>query len=411
MTLFEGSPIGLQPCSLAYKRLYLLYREPFRDQMTDLRSAYDAAIGWLINSHIRTPSGGYRSIYKPGTHEYVNWYNNETCLVSTAGAVLALDACGHEDLALESATYICGLAIVHDKALQGAILSGKGGRSIFANWIGSAIVALLRAYERSGQERFLAVAASAGRFVINRMQNADGSINQELSPAGSSALHGGILQPRQIWLANCVEAWLALHAATGDKAFKVASDRFVSWLLDQQKPDGSFPMFQRTVLSRTMLALLERRLSEAIRGCECSHPAATSHSIKALMLVGRTHEARLAAKTLTRGLSARGLLYQYYLPDQAHSVEEDVMPTAHFGLLALEYPSLGINRAVVKKIAEGMIYAQIQSSDPDADGGMKGMPLHRDAGEHAYCWDTAHGLRFLQKFLSDDTSDPAVVTA
>jgi hypothetical protein len=175
--------------------------------MTDLRSAYDAAVGWLVNSHIRIPGGGYHSIYKPDTHEYVNWYNNETCLVSTAGAVLALDASGHEDLALESATYICGLVIDHDQALQGAIVSGKGGRSIFANWIGSAIVALLQAYERSGQERFLAAAASAGRFVINRMQNADGSINQELSPAGSSALHGGVLQPRQIWLANCVEAW------------------------------------------------------------------------------------------------------------------------------------------------------------------------------------------------------------
>jgi hypothetical protein len=367
--------------------------------MTDLRSAYEAAVGWLVNSHIRTPGGGYRSIYKPGTHEYVNWYNNETCLLSTAGAVLALDVSGHEDLALESATYICGLAFDHDQALQGAIASGKGGRSIFANWIGSAIVALLRAYERSGQERFLTVAASAGRFVINRMQNADGSINQELSSAGSSALHRGFLQPRQIWLANCVEAWLALYAATGDKAFKVASDRFVSWLLDQQNPDGSFPKFQRTVLSRAMLALLEWKLSEAIRGCEYSHPAATSQSIKALMLVGRTREARLAAGTLTRGLSTHGLLYQYYFPDHGHSVEEDVMPTAHFGLVALEYPVLGINMAVVRKIAEGVVYAQIQSSDPDADGGMRGLPLHRDLGEHAYCWDTAHGLRLLQKLL------------
>jgi hypothetical protein len=82
------------------------------------------------------------------------------------------------------------------------------------------------------------------------------------------------------------------------------------------------------------------------------------------------------------------------------------MPTAHFGLLALEYPGLGVNRATVKKIAEGMAYAQIQSSDPDADGGMRGLPLHRDSGENAYCWDTAHGLRFLQKLLND-ASDPA----
>jgi hypothetical protein len=151
-------------------------------------------------------------------------------------------------------------------------------------------------------------------------------------------------------------------------------------------------MFQRTVLSRAMLGLLDWKLSEAIRGCERSHPAATSHSIKALMLVGRTHEAGLAAETLTRGLSTHGLLYQYYFPDQRHSVEEDVMPTAHFGLLALEYLCADPER------------------DPDADGGMKGLPLHRDLGENAYCWDTAHGLRFLQKLL-DDASEPAVVTA
>jgi hypothetical protein len=72
---------------------------------------------------------------------------------------------------------------------------------------------------------------------------------------------------------------------------------------------------------------------------------------------------------------------------------------------------LGVNRAVLKKMAEGMIYAQIQSSDPDADGGIKGLPMHRDLGEHAYCWDTAHGLRFLQKLLDDDASEPAVVVA
>jgi hypothetical protein len=379
--------------------------------MNGLRSAYDAAVRWLTDSHIRIPGGGYRSIYKPDTREYVNWYGNETCLVSTAGAVLALDASGYQELALESAAYICGLAIDDDQTLGGAILSGKGCRCILAHWMGSAIIALLQAYQRSGQESFLAVAASAGRFVINRMQNRDGSINQELWFTGRPAVHGGFLQPRQVWLANWVEAWLALYTATGDEAFKAASDRLVAWLVDRQQPDGSFPMFQRTILSRAVLATWERRLSEAIKGCRRSHPAATSQSIKALMLAGRTYEARLAAETLTRGLSPHGLLYQYYFSDQGHSDEEDVMPTAHLGLLAFEYPGLGVDRAVVTKMAEGMLYAQIQSSDSDANGGMKGLPLHPDLGEHAYCWDTAHGLRFLEKLLNGDASELAVVTA
>ncbi len=44
---------------------------------------------------------------------------------------------------------------------------------------------------------------------------------------------------------------------------------------------------------------------------------------------------------------------------------------------------------------------------PRCRSSVKGLPLHRDMGEHAYCWDTAHSLRFLQKLLDDDASEPS----
>lgn len=119
----------------------------------DLRRSYEKAVEWLVNSHIRTPDGAYRSIYKPKTKEYENWSANQTCLLSTSGAVLVLDSLGYEDLALRSAEHICQLAINSDDDFRGSLLSGRGSRFVFANWMSTAILALLQTYQRSQADK------------------------------------------------------------------------------------------------------------------------------------------------------------------------------------------------------------------------------------------------------------------
>ena len=75
------------------------------------------------------------------------------------------------------------------------------------------------------------------------------------------------------------------------------------------------------------------------------------------------------------------------------------MPTALFGLTALEHPELELPGDVPARIASGIVYAQIRSSDRAANGGVRGLPLDGALGEYAYCWDTAFSALFLGRML------------
>ena len=134
-------------------------------------------------------------------------------------------------------------------------------------------------------------------------------------------------------------------------------------------------------------------------GCMLKHPAGLTQSINALMLMGRIREAQRSFLWLAERLSANGLLYQFYFTDDTHSVEEDVMPTAHLGLVLLDYPELGGPHDLLTRIASGLLYAQIHSGDRNADGAVRGLPRHPIYGDDAYCWDTVYTILFLQRLL------------
>jgi hypothetical protein len=377
----------------------------------ELKSSHKRAVEWLVDSNIRASDGAYYSYYKPATREYENWSGNQTCLLSTAGAVLALDSLGYGDLALHSAEHICGLAIKSSDELRGGLLAGRGSRFIFANWTATAIVALLQVYQRTRGDKFLRVAFDAGKFLSERMQNRDGSINQHIYLSAGSDRLRRMLRPRPIWLANSVEAFLQLYRITGDECFISSAYRFINWLIQQQRPDGSFPMVQHSLMSRLSAGLLQGSFAEMLDGCRKGHPASHSQSIKALMLVGKVPEARLSAHWLAQQLSPNGLLHQFYFRDGTHSVEEDVMPTAHFGLLLLEYPELGATKELLRRIASGIFYAQICSRDRNADGGIRGLPGHPTFGKYAYCWDTLYSIFFLHKLFEREHAGDAAANA
>lgn len=365
----------------------------------EVRRCHQKALRWLVQSGIRTSEGAYRSIYRPKTSEYVSWYGGETCLISTAGAVFALEDAGYEQLALQSAEHICELAIVRKNKFRGAIVSGKGSRFIFANWMASAILALLLAYRKSSREQFLDVAVSAVTFIVEKMQRSNGSIVQDLMIDGRVDSIRHFLFPRQLWLANCVEVFLKVYEMIGDNRFQVAAERFVSWLLQQQTADGFFPMYRHSVVSRILHGLCMGDFSEMAHGCRRTHPTAVVQSIRALFLAGKISQARRSSEWLKNRLGPNGLFYQYYFVNGIHSIEEDIMPTASFGLTLLEYPELGVDKELLRKIASGLCYAQVESADVRADGGMKGLPLDPVEGGDAYCFDTCYSIRFLKRLL------------
>ena len=264
----------------------------------------------------------------------------------------------------------------------------------------TAVLALLRAYQRSRADKFRQAAIDAGKFIRKRLQNADGSIDPHIYLAARTNHLRRLARPRPIWLANSVEVFVKLYAVTAEPAFKSSADRFVNWLVRQQRPDGSFPMHQHSLMSRVRAGLSQRNWREMTFGCDRGHATSHTQAINALMLAGRIPEARHSLQWLIQRLSPNGLLYQFYFTDGTHSVEEDVMPTAQLGLVLLDYPELGPTQELLTRIASGLLYAQIHSGDPNADGALRGLPLHPIRGDDAYCWDTVYTILFLQKLLS-----------
>lgn len=365
----------------------------------DLKSVHQAALRWLVSSHVRGADGAYRSIYKPRTREYEDFYPGDSCLGVTAGAVVTLERAGYPDLALQSAGHIRGLLIEKNRDWAGALPTGRNSQHFLPNFMMFGVLALLHAHRKNRDDGFLQAAARAGTFVMDKMQLTDGSFYQMLGRKRHYRLLTRHLLPRHTMHAACIPAFLELCTATGEARFRSAALRFADWLCRQQRPDGSFPLERHTPLSKVAVGLRNRDLSEIVRGGLRAHPAAHTYSIQGLMLLGRIEEARRAAQWLSQQLGPNGLLYQFYYPDGTHSIEEDVMPTAHLGLLVLEYPELGLDKALPATIAEGVAYAQIRSEDPDAHGALRGLPLHPIRGDQAYAWDTIFGIELLHRIL------------
>lgn len=364
-----------------------------------LRSAHDAALHWLLHSEVRSPDGWYRSIYDTRRRAYANFYPMDVCMLCTAGAVVVLGRAGHAELAAQSAERVCELAVADGGDFQGAILAGRGTSRVLSNWIAFAVFALLEEYARSGRELLLTVARRAGDFVIEHMQGGDGSVRHELRRGSRGNTLRRLLLPVHTWPAPCVEAFLALERATGEPRYRAAAERLSGWLAGLQRAEGWLPMYRHGLLSRVVAGLREASPAELLAGCRVAHPASNSQTMKALMLTGRVEEARRIARWLSGQLGPNGLLYQFYYARGGHCVEEDVMPTAHFGLVAMEHPELGVEEAALERIADGIAYARIRSDDPNADGGMRGLPLQPESGENAYTWDTMFGVLFLRAWL------------
>lgn len=56
--------------------------------------------------------------------------------------------------------------------------------------------------------------------------------------------------------------------------------------------------------------------------------------------------------------------------------------------------------AIVKTVCQGMRYAQVDSDNPRANGGMRGLPRHERYNDYIHAWDTQHAIMFLNKVYS-----------
>lgn len=368
----------------------------------DLEECLNKAVDWLENSGIVYPSGGARSIYNPIKKSFFNFEGGKTCLLSTAGCTQAFLKIGRLDLAQKSADHILECQLRSSNWLNGAILAGKLSHKIYPSYMGVAIKSLLKVYEAFGEEKYLRGAKNAAFWIIRNMQNSDGSINwiAYLNPKPVLKRINNILST---WQAFNVWGFRRLTELTYDETYINAAVKLTNWLSDQQLPDGSFYQHKYSFTSRIFKRALRGDLKEAFFGCRRRHATSQSLALETFSMQKNYDRAKKVFSWLKNKLSPNGLLYQYYFDNNRHSKEEDVMPTAKFGMVLMN-DDFGNCKTLVDKIKKGILYAQIKCKDKERGGGMRGLPGDSIEGENVYCWDTAWAVLFLYKLIKESKS-------
>lgn len=366
-----------------------------------MRECFDKAVQWLRNSDIRNDNGGYKSVYNPATGEYHNWGGGRSCLLNTAGSVLAFLELDDLDRAVTSAEHILDLSIREKGPFIGAILAGENSKYIYAYYIAFAIRALVALYRRTQLGKYLDAAVRAARWVARHMMNGDGSIS-EVNVFKNRNLRDIFSNQFLTWQAVFVDAFISLEALTEDEIFKAAKTKLLGWLKRIQREDGSYYVYSRPLINRLARSVYTLDFSNLKNDFGLRHATSNSTALEAFVLSSNLQNAEKVYSWMVRKLDNNGLFYQYYFDRGGHSVEEDVMPTAHFGVTMLKHQEnrLFINcEEICRRIANGIGYAQVSSTDLNSDGGIKGLPLHETKGQNIYCWDTQYSILFLNEML------------
>ena len=96
---------------------------------------------------------------------------------------------------------------------------------------GQVVLGWCRAYQETGDGRYLDAARRAGRFIVDS-QDDDGAWRRNLSPIPTS--------PLRTYKARVAWSLAALYEATNDKMFSDAAIRALDWTVTQQRPNGYF---------------------------------------------------------------------------------------------------------------------------------------------------------------------------
>lgn len=355
----------------------------------------EKAVRWLRESPIRRPDGGYQSVFDPAAGgRYGSWGGGRTCLLTTAGSVLVFLALDDIEQAQPSAEHIMSLVIDEPGRFRGAIAAGEGSRYVYPYYIGFAIRALIAMHEATGDASYLDAAQRAGHWVIEQAMQPRGSI-RELLVANHATLRDRFADNAPTWQAVFVDTFMRLAALTGQARFHEAAERLLAWLLPRQQADGSFAACERPWINRLARAAYAADWSRLTEDGRVQHPTGNVAAWEALLASGRSAQAERVSAWLRGRLGPHHLFYQYEFGQGRHSVEEDVMPTAFFGLLLLRAAPADAPE-VCWRMAEGIRGAQVDAPDPRCDGGILGLPLHPVEGRSVYCWDTQYSILLLR---------------
>lgn len=353
------------------------------------------ALMWLRDSGIERVKGGFASIYKPKTDEYVSWGKGATCLLSTAGALEAFLIDNDIPKSQDIANHILSLQI-KGGFFEGAMLDGLGSRGISTYYLSKACFALLKFYEKTNEKIYLGAAKKGIYWIINNARAPEGFIRSYFDIDGSrNSLKEAFYRLPSSWQAIFINSFLKLHDFTKDDILKKASGILAGRLLKMQDKSGKIFLYEDSFKKKFFDLLLF--MSGKRSRINLAHAASQAYLLEAFLSMGMEKNAELLYKWSKNNLSANGLFYQFYYTKNRHSKEEDVMPTAMLGEAVLGSKMLGEAKGLLCKISRGLIYSQINCGDTKLNGAMRGLPL--DEGEHdnPYTWDTTRSIIFLKK--------------
>lgn len=359
-----------------------------------IKRCKENALSWLLYSGIDQREEGCRSVYVPGDERYYSWTRGDSCLLCTAGCVLVYLEYGFLDRAVESASHIERL-IIRNGRWQGAICSGKNSSIIQSYYVTFSILAFLRLFKETRDRRYLDLARRLAIWLIKNMQKKDGSI-VSIREIEKPSLRQILKRRFHTWEAVLIPILYEVDKVSPHPLFMQASRNLVGWLKKRMFSDGSFYTYTSPFALRIFHYLYKGNREELLKGCAIRHPLSQSAPLQAFLLTKDIIPAKKIFSWMKERLSPNGLFYQFYFSDGSHSIEEDVMPTAHFGIILNQNRTLFDGHTLIEKIAKGVLRSQV-TDNPNLklQGGIRGVPGHPVEGNNLYAWDTLYALLFL----------------
>jgi hypothetical protein len=220
----------------------------------------DAAVQWLFRAQDAFGTGGVARSYAIAYNRFFKRRGWIPCYPETTGYIIPTvfdyaRRTGSEEAfsrAVRMADWECEVQMPKG-AVQGGTVNEPPTPAIFNT--GQVIFGWVRAFQETGNERYLASAVRAGEFLVST-QDPDGAWRKNLGQYTSGKMESYTYNTRTAW------ALLVLGEETGKQAYTDAAVRNIEFALGEQLPNG---WFKNNCLSDPHRPLLHT-IAYALRG-------------------------------------------------------------------------------------------------------------------------------------------------
>lgn len=200
----------------------------------DLGVHRDAAVAWLVRAHDAAGQGGVSRSYCLAWHPYFRTRGWLPAYPETTGYIIPTlfdCAAANGDAALHRRAVAMAEWEIDVQLPSGAVMGGVIGMpptpAVFNT--GQVIFGWLRAAQETGDDKFVAAAVRAGRFLVEH-QDEDGAWRRGLSQYANSG--------PQTYNTRVAWALLELASVTGERTFRDAATRNIEAALTRQQANG-----------------------------------------------------------------------------------------------------------------------------------------------------------------------------